>query len=320
MGKKKVRKLLEEWTDKRREVKIKSPKIVAYLEQSEKLPPKERDIFIKVVNHICAIPQLDKDREGKDIADVLVEFVYNALTNRSLLDAIRRLNAASQDDVNQFAEILSEWDVIELINTAQVVKGRVEIIRKFKQMIKEKVPEKPDMQDYIRDHPWLIDPKWTTFTHEKTLDRLILERFGIDKTGSDEGRRRPDFFCIGDKYKTAYVVEVKRPGKSIGRREFDQLQDYVLFLREKLQDNADEENRRTTVQGLLIADNIKSEDNKYAEVHRKAQTFDIRTWSNLLSSTEILHEGFLNVVKERAPADDPRMKALSEGSLGEETI
>ena len=36
---------------------------------------------------------MDKDKEGRDIADELVEFAYNAMTNRSFLEAIRRLNA-----------------------------------------------------------------------------------------------------------------------------------------------------------------------------------------------------------------------------------
>ena len=310
--------MLETWADKRREAKVKSPKINLYIKQAERLPENERRIFNKVVDRICAIPQLDKDKEGKDIADELVEFVYNALTNRSFLDAIRQLNAASPSDVDHFTKILSEWDIIELVNTAHVVKGRVEIIRKFKQMIKEKVPEKPDMQDYVRDHPWLIDPKWTVLVHEKTLDGLIAEKFCIETSGDNEGKRRLDFFCLGDKYKTAYVVETKRPGSIVGRKEFDQLRDYVLFLQEKLIRDADEEHKRITVHGLLIADHIRPGDEMHAQYGQGSGTFDIRAWNNLLTATETLHEEFLNVVRARAPADDPRMKSLSSDFLGEE--
>ena len=178
-GRKKIKELLETWTNKRREAKVKSPKVLDYLKQAEKLPERERKIFKTVVDRICAIPQLDKDKGGKDTADELVEFVYNALTNRSFLDAIKMLNAASSDDVARFTEILSEWDILELVNTAHLVTGRVEIIRTFKQMIKGKVCEKPNMHNYVRDHPWLIDMKWTALAHEKTLDKLIAEKFGM---------------------------------------------------------------------------------------------------------------------------------------------
>ena len=263
-----------------------------------------------MVDRICAIPQLGKDKEGKEITDELVEFVYHALTNRSFLEAIIRLNAASAEDISLFSKILTEWDIIELVNTAHVVKGRVEIIRKFKHMIDEKVPEKPDMHNYIRDHPWLIDPKWTALVHEKSLDVLISEKFGLDKSGDDEGRRRLDCFCLGDKYKTAIVVEIKRPGDLVGRVEFDQLRDYVLFLRRELQSNTNEEYKRSTIQGLLIADRIRPDDELHAIEYQRAGTFEIRSWKNLLTSAITMHEEFLNVVRERAPSDDPRIVNL----------
>jgi hypothetical protein len=55
-GRKKVRDLLDSWTDRRREAKSKSPKIMHYLKQAEKLPEKERKIFQAVVDRIIAIP------------------------------------------------------------------------------------------------------------------------------------------------------------------------------------------------------------------------------------------------------------------------
>ena len=314
-GRRKIRELLDSWVEKRREVKIRSTKVQNYLEQAERLPEREQKVFKSVVDRICAIPQLDRDQKGKDIADELVEFVYNALTNRAFLEAIRRLNAASPDDVDHFTEVLTEWDVIELVSTAHVVKGRVEIIRKFGEMIGEQAPEKPDMQEYVRDHPWLIDPKWTALAHERTLDRLIIDEFGLQRSEEREGRRRLDFFCLGDKFKTAYIVETKRPGDLVGREEFDQLRDYVLFLRRRLMHDENQENARVVVQGLLIADRIRPEDEMHAQHEQNSGTFDIRTWDSLLTSTETMHEEFLNVIKERAPEGDPRMSFLAEESL-----
>jgi hypothetical protein len=311
-GRKKIRELLGTWTDKRREAKAQSPKTVQYLKQSENLPEKERKVFKAVVDRICAIPQLDRDKEGKDIADELVEFAYNALTNRTFLETIRKLNTASPDDITHLKEVLDEWDIIEAVNTAHLVKGRIEIIRKFKQMIKDKVPEKPDMQDYISEHPWLIDPKWTMMVHEKSLDKLIREEFGIRPSGENEGNRRLDFFCLGDCYQTAHVVEAKRPGELVGRKEFDQIRDYVLFLRRKLQDEStDSDHKRAVVKGLLIADRIRPGDERHGMTGQDAGVFDIRTWGNLLTTAEAMHREFLDVVKMRAPAEDPRMKDLS---------
>lgn len=307
-GRKKVRELLEAWTDKRREAKVQSPTIKSYLALAEKLPENERRIFKAVVERITAIPQLDKGQDGKDIADELVEFAYNALTNRSVLEAIRRLNAASSEDLGHFSEVLSEWDIIEAVNTAQLVKGRVEIIRKFDQMIKGKAPEKPDMQDYVKEHPWLIDPKWTMLVHEQSLDKLIRGHFKIKSKGDLEGARRLDFFCLGDRYATAHVVEAKRPGLMVGRKEFDQLRDYVLFLRKRLQEEAtNASDKRALVKGLLIADRVRSGDEGHLKTYVDAGVFDSRTWGHLLMTTETMHKEFLDVVRLRAPAGDPRI-------------
>ena len=312
-GRKKVKELLETWTDKRRKEKVRSHQIALYLEQAERLPEKEYGIFKSIVDRICAIPQLGNHKDGQDITDELVGFIYNAMTNRNFLEAIKRLNTASPDDIAHFNTVLSEWDIIEVINTAHLVKGRVEIIQKFSQMIEDKVPEKPDMQDYLRDHPWLIDPKWTMLAHEQSLDRMICDQFEISRSGDREGARRPDFFCLGDRNQTAYLVETKRPGELVGRKEFRQIEDYVHFLRRKLQGEAtDPEHRRSTVKGLLIAGPTRQGDEGHAKAGQKAGTFDIRTWKNLLTTAETMHQEFLDAVTKRAPRNDPRIVQLSK--------
>jgi len=316
-GRKKVRELLETWADKRREARAKSPKIVQYLKQAERLPEREQRIFKRVVDRICAIPQLDKDREGKDIADELVEFVYNALTNRIFLDTIRRLNAASTDDLAHLSEVLSEWDIIEAVNTAHLVKGRVEIIRKFAQMIKDKVPEKPDMQDYLRDHPWLIDPKWTMLYHEKSLDKVLVEEFKIERIYSKDGQQRLDFFCLGDERYVAHVVEIKRPGDQVGKRELDKLNSYVYFLKNRLiEKRLDQEIKRTSVTGLLICEDVRDQDRLYAQDMQKMGALRVWRFEDLLEATLAMHRDYLRTVKGRAPSNDPRIQELDEiGSM-----
>jgi len=301
-GRRKIRSLLEEWVERRHAASISSPAITKYLALSSKLPDRERAIFRQYVDKICSIPQLDKFEDGRDIVDVLVEFGYNALTNRAFLDVIRQLNASSPAERAKLQSALAEWDIIEAINTALVVKGRVEIIRKFAAMVDQKVPEKPDLHEYLRQHPWLIDPKWTTLVHEKSLDSLIAKEFGLAKSRTADGRRRLDFFCLGDRHKVAYVVELKQPGLLVTRRELDRFRDYILFLRKKLPDYM--------TKGFLICDRTREEDEQHVRMMQEAGTADVRSWAGLLFVTQQLHEEFLQVVKERAPADDPRLSDI----------
>jgi len=310
-GQSKVRHLLETWTDKRRDAKMTSRRVSRYIEHAKRLPRHDRKIFEQVVNRICSIPQLGKHKDGKDITDELVEFAYNALTNRNFLDAVRRLSSASANDLDAFNHVMSEWDIIEAINTARIVWGRVEIIKTFQQMIEHKHKEKPDMQDYLKKHTWLIDPKWTMLTHEKSLDTIISKKFGLSSTKMDGRLTRPDYFCLGDLHKVAYVVELKRPGDSVGRKELEQVTEYVYHLRDELQEGSTmTEHARPIVKGLLVADRVRQEADRWARTYQNDGVMDIRTWRNLLTTTETLHEDYLNAVTKRAPQDDPRIQDI----------
>lgn len=316
-----VRSLLDKWAEKRRERKILSPHVARYLQLSRRLPEREGRIFRSFVDRVASIPQIDKDQEGREILDELVEFGFNALTNRTFIDVIRQLNAASPEDLRKFDEALAEWDVIEAVTTAQLVKGRVEIIRQFRKMVGLGVKEKPDMQDYLKKYAWLLDIRWSMLVHESSLDKLISEKFGLAKTRRPEGRKRLDFFCLGDRYKVAYVVDLKRPGEVVGRKEFDQLRDYVLFLRGQLQESATHEKfRRSDVSGLLVCSKIRREDEGHARHAQSDGLIEIRTWDNLLTTAETMHEEFLQVVKERAPAGDPRLEGIEVKPASRRTL
>lgn len=306
-GQKKVKELLKEWADRRQKDKRARPEIKKYLAYGEKLPDRERQIFYDFVQKITSIPQIDEDKE---ILDELVKFGYNALTNAHFLDVIRQINSASASDIQKMVDILSEWDIVEAITAAQQVKGRVEIINKFEEMIKKGVPEKPDMQDYMMKHPWLLDPIWAPLKHEKALDTILEKQFKVKKTKTKDGRQRLDFFCLAATYQWE-VVDLKRPGKKVGRAELEQIQRYVLFLREHAKKTNHADLRVDRIAGILVYSDI--EDGLGTTIEAlEGLGIHVLTWGDLLRRTKSLHEEFLQTIKSVAPVDDPRIKALEE--------
>ena len=216
----------------------------------------------------------------------------------------------SPQDRDRIAIVFSEWDIIEAINAAQQVKGRVEIISKFEEMIKTGVPEKPDMQDYMMEHPWLLNPIWAPLSHEKTLDKILEKEFKIKKTKTKDGRQRLDFFCLAATYQWE-VVDLKRPGKKVGRAELEQIQRYVLFLREHAKKTTHGEVKVDHTGGVLVYSDIDSGLGTTIEALERLG-IHVLTWDDLLRRTKSLHKEFLETIKSRASSDDPRIKALSE--------
>jgi len=303
----KVKELLRTWAEERVKEKRQRPEIKKYLAYGDRLPQREKQIFHSYIEKITSIPQIDKDEE---ILDELAKFGYNALTNAHFLDVIRQINSASASDVQKMVDILSEWDIIEAITAAQQVKGRVEIINKFEEMIKKGVPEKPDMQDYMMKHPWLLNPIWVPLKHEKALDTILEKQFKVKKTKTKDSRQRLDFFCLAATYQWE-VVDLKRPGKKVGRAELEQIQRYVLFLREHAKKTTHADTKVDHIAGILVYSDI--EDGLGTTIEAlEGLRIHVLTWDDLLRRTKSLHEEFLQTIKSAVPVDDPRIKALEE--------
>ncbi|MBW1731386.1 MAG: ATP-binding protein [Deltaproteobacteria bacterium] len=303
-GQQKVKQLLIEWADKRAEIRMQHIKErTRYWDRIQKFPTRERKELRAAIEKLAAITTIEETR-----LDELVDFLVKAYENEVFMTVIRQLNAASPEAHIEVLELLKEWDVLEAIATAQVVRGRLEVIDKFAQMVDQKVPEKPDMHDLLKDHPWLIDPAWSMVEHEKTLDKVLAKHFSIEPRKLPDGRRRLDFFCLAGGA-NAIVVEVKRPGEVVGRKELRQLQDYVHYLRDRESQESDPARPNRHVIGYLVCSEVAAEGERLKEEIQPHGMF-VRTWDGLLKVARETHQDFFKVVKKRAPSEDPRIEAL----------
>ncbi len=297
-----VRRLLREWTQGRqRQNEERVIQAVPELGELDRLPARAQAELREAVAALTKVDTIDEDRLRE-----LVAFLVRAYDNEQFMVLVRELNAADIKVGEQLAKLVQEWDVQEAVSLAWVVRGRIEIIRRFEQMIAEKVPEKPDMQDYVKDHPWLLDPAWDMLRHEISLDRVISEEVGVDPD-SEDGQRRLDFFTLADSG-VAVVVELKRPGISLTRKHVRQLEDYVVALRTHYS-KITELSEKRDVKGVLVGTDLKAADREYFTSAAKSDIVT-QTWRSLLEKAERLHRDYLDIVRARAQPDDPRIARL----------
>jgi Histidine kinase-, DNA gyrase B-, and HSP90-like ATPase len=297
-----VRRLLRDWTEGRqRENEQRVIRAVPELATIDRLPARAQAELRQAIAALTKVDTIDEDRLRE-----LVTFIVRAYDNEQFMILVRELNAADVEVGEQLARLVQEWDVQEAVSLAWIVRGRIEIIKKFEEMIREKVPEKPDLQDYVKKHPWLLDPGWDMLRHETSIDRVIREELGIDPE-TDDGKRRLDFFTLADSG-IAVVVELKRPGLALDRDDVRQLEDYVNALRGHYS-KITEVTQKRTVKGVLVGSEIKEADREYF-TNAAAADIVTRTWSGLLENAERLHRDYLGVVRGRAKADDPRIEQL----------
>jgi len=304
-GTNKVRVLLSEWASRRSQKRIKQIRQkTRYASRIEKFPSRERKEINQAIEKLAGIDDIQEDR-----LEEIVEFLLKAYENEYFMNLIRDLNTMDEDSQDSVLRLFAEWDVLEAVHIAQIVRGRVEIIRKFGQLIKSGAREKPDVQDFVKEHPWLIDLAWSNLRHERSLDTLLLKEFHQDKTGEETARRRPDFFCL-EGAGVWVVVELKRPGKKVGWEELDQLESYVDFLLRHARKDT-EPNRAVSIHGRLIASDLDSDAHAKRDRMQPYNMYFV-TWDRLLRQAEQFHCEYLDLVKSRAPKGDPRIQALEK--------
>lgn len=304
-GERKVRSLLAQWADLRREKRVRQVReTTQFSERISKFPTRERTELRKAIDRLASIEDISDER-----LEELVDFLVKAYENEHFMDLIREINALDESAQDEVMRLLAEWDVLEAVHLAQIVRGRVAIVRTFRELVESGAREKPDMQEYLKEHPWLIDLRWDTLDHERSLDTIIVKQFGLDKSGDDEGRRRLDFFCLAGAG-IRVIVELKRPGEVVGKDELRQLEDYVDFLRGQAA-QITEPDRKYTVHGRLIASELRHEAAELRD-RMHASNMYFLPWEELVQTAERQHREYLYLVKSRAPEDDPRIQALNE--------
>lgn len=299
-GVEKVKFVLENWVKERGKKKLETLKRASpYMERIKKFPKRQRKELESVVRNMASIETIEDDRLTE-----LVRSLIHAYENTALAGMIDEISALSVDAQAQLYKILQEFQVLESVSLAQLVRSRMRIIEQLEKMIDAGVREKPDMQDYLKEYPWLIDPTYTGLSHESRLDTILKKKFGI-RTNAVGKNRRVDFFCLGDSG-TAHVVEVKRPQATVTLKDVQQLVGYVDFLRMENEKETAIEGRRRFY-GWLVGSTF-AEDTEGERNRAFKDGIYTKTWDNLLRTAGQSHKEFFDAMRKKVPGDDPRLE------------
>ena len=153
------------------------------------------------------------------------------------------------EDVGRLLGLFKEWEVVEAKEMARVTEGRISTIEKLQDLIEKDALEVPTLHNFLKEFPWVIDPRWTLVADEVRFSTLLKQQF--PDGDSEEKDRRIDFLCVRESTNLV-VVEIKRPGSRASNEELDQIMRYVSFVRDHVQRTTDPELANRTVVGYLL--------------------------------------------------------------------
>ena len=197
------------------------------------------------------------------------------------------------DDTEKLFDLFREWQIVEAKEMAKVTEGRIKTIEKFQNLIEKNALEVPTLHNFLKEFPWVIDPRWTLVDDEVEYSKILRKKLQKDKVVLEKDRKI-DFLCVRERTNLV-VVEIKRPMSKASVDELNQIEDYVSFLREHVQRTTDGDYQYEEVTGYLLCGDLV--DNYL--VRQKKQNLAnsriyVRRYTDLLDTVRRIHIEFLD--------------------------
>lgn len=303
-GKEQVNRIAREWAEKRRQDNERhlheSDLYRRFREDAERLG-KGRALGLadKLVRQTI---------ESNPVAETVeIEAVIQTSLDFLQFDAFWELVSAVTDaelgDTAKLINLFREWQIVEAKEMSRVTEGRITTIAKFQELIDRNAMEVPTLHKFLKEFPWVIDPRWTLIDDEVYYSKLLREKFP-ESDEVPESDRRIDFLCVRDSHNLV-VVEIKRPLMKASRKELVQIEEYVIFLRGEIQKTTDPEYKYKHVMGYLVCgDTVDTSYVRERRVILEQSDIYIRLYRDLLANVKRVHRQFLERYNELQEAKE----------------
>lgn len=283
-----VKKIGQEWKEKRRRVKeerLNKEKKLNVNDWKESLPSFERELSDKIINPVLENPNIDLDESTEIISNVIDKF-----DNKTFKEYASRIADVSKpEDIPELLKLMEDWKAVEAKQFKELACSRVEVIRKFEEYIDTDTKEVPTLHNFLKKFSWLLDPRILEFKDEVKYSQLLKESFPDDSL--DESDRRIDFLCSNALGEILYIIEIKRSKYKIDVKSLEQAYDYGAFIQDRY---ASETGFSKVV--CYVVGGEKSSDYKFQAKEKtyiqSGQVF-VKTYIELLEQSKEYHKEFI---------------------------
>ena len=291
-GQQQVNKIARAWADKRHkdnERQLQENDLyVKFQRQAEETGNKRA---LKLADRLVR-QAIDKNptADVKDIEPV-IQASLDFLEFDAFWEIAEDLSETKFEDIEKLFDLFREWQIVEAKEMARVTKGRITTIEKLQKLIENNALEVPTLHNFLKEFPWVIDPRWTLVDDEVRYSKLLREKFP-DENGV-EVDRRIDFLCVREGTNLV-VVEVKRPKSKASEKELNQIENYVNFMRNYIQKTTDPDYKYEEVTGYLLCGDLVGtyQVRERSRNLEKAQIY-VRRYIDLLNMVKRAHDRFL---------------------------
>ncbi|PPQ34614.1 Histidine kinase-, DNA gyrase B-, and HSP90-like ATPase [Rhodoblastus acidophilus] len=222
-------------------------------EPRDEVERRERDVF-DIATYAVSSYSRDFKRSEVAMKKITLTLLREALRHNpeELTNILRAIVNLPKNKQKEFSTLLSKTSLSNIISASSLVADRVTTLTLLRAMVfdearRRTVKERGELDVIVRDNTWLFGERFhitmaeagLTKIMERVLDDMHAKRTRgkgtqVRQSGGKIGRI--DCFLgrsipLPDKMQREYiVVELKRPSKTIGKKELDQIEEYKNAL------------------------------------------------------------------------------------------
>ena len=309
-----VNRIAREWAERRKHdnerLLEESPLYQVFLEESRYVEnQRAKRVADRLIREVIGSNPVGDDRSKESVIRMCIDY----LKFDAFVDLAEDLANADVADPAQLVRLFREWEVVEAREMMRVTEGRIRTIQRLQDLIDEDALEIPVLHNFLREFPWVLDPRWNLIADEQRFSDLLRKRFPDEQLNGDD--RRIDFLCVRENSQLI-VVEIKRPGRRASAKELAQIEEYVHFMRDLVARGSDPDLQITDVIGYLLVGDIVDKGTIAQKRQSLADTkIFVRTYGDLLEMVKRSHREFLERYRElRSAAAQPEQIAGETGA------
>lgn len=222
-------------------------------EPRDEIERRERQVF-DIATYAINSHSRDFSRAETSLKKMTLTLLKEAIKHNpddlsTILQAVVNLPKAKQ---SEFSSLLKKTELGNIIGASSLISERITTLGVLKGMVfdpkfRKSVKERGELDVLVRDHTWMFGERFHITMAETGLTK-VMNRVAEDLGAKRKGRRitkkdgsvgRVDCFLgrsvpHSDESKREYLlIELKRPSLKLGRKELDQVEDYVNAIRDE---------------------------------------------------------------------------------------
>lgn len=287
----------KEWRDKRIAERLKQYQEKNegkdYKKWTENLPKHEKKLATSIIDTIVL-----NEKIPEDVMETLLQYVENSFqytTFKEFASELDNLEMDSPDIASKLLQLFKDWEAIESKEFYRLCIGRIETIKTLEKLIDENAREVPEIHTFLKNYPWLMEPRIKDFNDEVTFTKLLKDEFK-ENSSIPEADKRIDFYCKSFD-NNIYIYELKRPNITAKENELNQLVKYKSFVKKHC---GNEQRSYQNIYCYLLCKGI-SEYAEGADVLAeglKSQDIYVRTYREILGQAYNYHREFIDKYDE----------------------